>query len=342
MCHRPLPYKFNHSCVVILGIESSCDETAAAILKDGKILANVVAGQAVHSSYGGVVPELASRAHQSNIVPVVHETLKKAGIPGADIDAVAYTQGPGLLGSLLVGSSFAKSFALALAIPVIPVNHMQGHVLSLLLENTLTFPFLCLTVSGGHTQIVRADAPLKMKVLGETADDAAGEAFDKAAKVLGLPYPGGPLIDQYAAQGDSKRFHFPKPQMPGMSFSFSGLKTSFVNLVQKMSPEEKNASLNDICASYQAVIVDILLSKLAIAVNTTGITRVAIAGGVAANSGLRSALKEAEKRQGWEVFIPSMRYCTDNASMIALSGYYLYKSGITGDQKDTSHARLPL
>lgn len=325
----------------ILAIESSCDETAAAICRDGKILSNIIAGQKVHEKYGGVVPELASRAHMQNIVPVVDTAIKEAGIATNKMDAVAFTRAPGLIGSLLVGGQFAKSMALSLAIPLIAVHHMQAHVLANLIDDPKpNFPFLCLTVSGGHTQIVRCDSPISLKVIGETIDDAAGEAFDKTAKLLGLPYPGGPLIDQLAAKGDPQRFKFPEPRIEGLDFSFSGLKTSILyflnnagtsNLFKEeftATEEEKKEfienNLADICASIQQRIITILLNKLKKAAIETGIKALCLAGGVSANSGLRAAFEEMGKRNGWKTFIPAIQYCTDNAGMIAITGYYKF------------------
>ena len=327
--------------VTILAIESSCDETAAAVCKNGHILSNKIANQEVHKKFGGVVPELASRAHLQNIVPVVDLALKEANCNLHEIDAVAFTQSPGLIGSLLVGGQFAKSLSLALHKPLIAVHHMQAHVLANLIgEPKPEFPFLCLTVSGGHTQIVYCETATKMQVIGETIDDAAGEAFDKSAKLLGLPYPGGPLIDKYAKQGDPKRFQFPEPQMPGLDFSFSGLKTAILYFIQNageslvykqenIKSEEVQQkfikeNLNDICASIQQRIVSILMNKLIKASRTTGITQVCIAGGVSANSGLRKSFEEVGKEQGWKTFIPAFEYCTDNAAMIAIAGYYKF------------------
>jgi N6-L-threonylcarbamoyladenine synthase len=326
--------------VTILAIESSCDETSCAISRDGMIFANIIAGQAVHEQYGGVVPELASRAHLQHIVPVVDAALRKAACDLSSVNAIAFTQSPGLIGSLLVGSQFAKSLALALDIPLLAVHHMQAHVLANLipLPDTDTpgvhllpaFPFLCLTVSGGHTQIVICHSPLKMEVIGETLDDAAGEAFDKSAKLLGLPYPGGPLIDKYARTGDPARFAFPEPQIPGLNFSFSGLKTSILYFLQDRTAKDPGfikSNLEDICASIQSRIVSILLNKLKKASELTGITDLCLAGGVSANSGLRKAFKEIGARQGWNTFIPPFEYCTDNAAMIAITGYYKYLHG---------------
>ena len=314
--------------VTILAIESSCDETAAAVCRNGRILSNYIANQSVHERYGGVVPELASRAHMQHIVPVVDAALQQAGIRFSEIDAVAFTQSPGLIGSLLVGSQFAKSLSLALDRPLIAVHHMQAHVLANLIEEPRPdFPFLCLTVSGGHTQIVIVSSPYDMKVIGETLDDAAGEAFDKSAKLVGLPYPGGPLIDKYAKTGNPDRFSFAEPQIEGLNFSFSGLKTSILYFLQKevkadASFVEKN--LPDICASVQHRIVSILMKKLKIAALQTGITNLCIAGGVSANSGLRMAFQELCERNQWKAFIPPFQYCTDNAAMIAITGYYKY------------------
>ncbi len=312
----------------ILAIESSCDETSAAICKDGKILSNIIATQAVHEKFGGVVPELASRAHQQNIIPVVNDAIATAKISKKEIDAVAFTRGPGLLGSLLVGTSFAKGFALANGIPLIEVNHMQAHILAHFIDDPKPdFPFLCLTVSGGHTQIVLVKSYFDMEIIGQTTDDAAGEAFDKTAKILNLPYPGGPLIDKYAKEGNPDAFKFPEPQIPGLDFSFSGLKTSilyFVRDKQKEDPDFLQNNIADICASVQQRIITILLSKLKRAAREYGITDVSIAGGVSANSGLRSSLAEAAGKYGWRVFIPAFQYCTDNAGMIAIAGYYKY------------------
>jgi N6-L-threonylcarbamoyladenine synthase len=319
--------------ITLLGIESSCDETAAAVCRDGKILSNMIASQDIHARYGGVVPELASRAHLQNIFPVVDQALMNADIQLSEINAVAFTQAPGLIGSLLVGAQFAKSLAFSLNIPLIAVHHMQAHVLANLIgggENPLrvpSFPFLCLTVSGGHTQIVVCESPAKMEVIGETYDDAAGEAFDKSAKLLGLPYPGGPLIDRYASDGNAKRFKFPEPQIPGLNFSFSGLKTAILYFIQNekaKDPEFVEKNLADICASIQSRIVSILLNKLSKASAQTGIKNLCLAGGVAANRGLRKAFEDTGRTLGWKTFIPKMEYCTDNAAMIAMTGYYKY------------------
>lgn len=313
--------------VTILAIESSCDETAAAVCKDGMILSNIIASQSVHEKYGGVVPELASRAHMQNIVPVVDQAIKNAGITLSELNAIAFTQAPGLIGSLLVGTQFAKSFSLSLQVPLIGVHHMQAHVLANLIPAERPgFPFLCLTVSGGHTQIVLAKSALELEVIGETIDDAAGEAFDKTAKLLGLPYPGGPLIDQYAQLGDPHKFKFAEPQIPELNFSFSGLKTSVLYFLQKQTPEFILENRNDLCASIQYTIVQILLKKLVKAVNQTNVKQVCIAGGVSANSGLRTGLISLGQKKGWQVFIPDFSFCTDNAAMIAITGYHKYLS----------------
>lgn len=327
--------------ITILAIESSCDETSASICRDGKILSNIIASQSVHEQYGGVVPELASRAHMENIVPVVDAALSSANCQLSSVSAIAFTQAPGLIGSLLVGAQFAKSLALSLDIPLIGVHHMQAHVIAnLVADDKPEFPFLCLTVSGGHTQIVLCENPVKMSVLGETIDDAAGEAFDKTAKLLGLPYPGGPLIDKYAQLGNPDRFHFPEPQIPGLDFSFSGLKTSILyflrnagkSLVYKdefLATEEDQKkfieeNINDICASVQQRIVSILLNKLKKASVQTGIKTICLAGGVSANSGLRNRFLEMGATYKWKTFIPAFEYCTDNAAMIALTAYYKF------------------
>ncbi|WP_121355812.1 tRNA (adenosine(37)-N6)-threonylcarbamoyltransferase complex transferase subunit TsaD [Flavisolibacter nicotianae] len=313
---------------VILAIESSCDETSASVCRDGKILSNHIANQTVHEQYGGVVPELASRAHMQNIVPVVDVALQRAGTSLTDVDAIAFTQAPGLIGSLLVGSQFAKSLALALNKPLIAVHHMQAHVLANLIpEDRPSFPFLCLTVSGGHTQIVLANSPSELKVIGETLDDAAGEAFDKSAKLLGLPYPGGPLIDRYAKEGDPRRFSFAEPQIPELDFSFSGLKTSILYFLQKetkANPDFIRENLADLCASIQERIITILLKKYKRAALQTGITDLCIAGGVSANSGLRNAFLEMCRHNHWKGFVPPFEYCTDNAAMIAITAYHKF------------------
>ena len=313
---------------IILGIESSCDETSAAISVNGTIRSNIIANQTIHEKFGGVVPELASRVHQQHIIPTVDEAIRAAKVSKNDIDAVAFTRGPGLLGSLLVGTSFAKAFALALNIPLIEVNHMHAHILAHLIDKPVpTFPFLCLTVSGGHTQLVLVKSYFEMELLGQTLDDAAGEAFDKTAKILGLPYPGGPLIDHYAQQGNPNAFGFPEPQVPGLNFSFSGLKTAILNFVLQKKKEQEDflaMYLNDVCASVQSRIVSILLNKLRQAARQTGVRQVAIAGGVSANSGLRNGLIALGEQEGWEVFVPRFEYCTDNAAMIAIAGHYKY------------------
>ncbi len=328
--------------VNILAIESSCDETSAAVIQDGKVLSNHIATQKVHERYGGVVPELASRAHMQNIVPVVDAAIKDAGIAKRDVTAVAFTQSPGLIGSLLVGACFAKSYAQALDVPLIAVHHMQAHVLAHFIDEQPAFPFLCLTVSGGHTQIVLCRDHLDMEVLGETIDDAAGEAFDKVAKMLGLPYPGGPLVDKLAAQGDPLKFKFPSTEMKGYEFSFSGIKTSvlyFLQAQRKLDPEFAEKNINDICASVQHTIVKGLVNKLEKAAKELGITHVGIAGGVSANSGLRKAIKDAGERNGWQVYIPKFEYCTDNAAMIGITGYYKYLKGMFTDLAASPSAR---
>ncbi len=334
----------NFQRLTILAIESSCDETSASVCRDGKILSNIIAGQAVHEQYGGVVPELASRAHLQHIVPVVDVALRTANCQLQTVDCIAFTQAPGLIGSLLVGAQFAKSLALSLNKPLVAVHHMQAHVLANLIpEEKPSFPFLCLTVSGGHTQIVVCESPVKLSVIGETIDDAAGEAFDKTAKLLGLPYPGGPLIDKYAATGNPKRFSFPEPRIPGLDFSFSGLKTSILYFLKNAGEsnvfkEEFAAdaatqkqfitdNLPDICASVQNRIISILLNKLKKAVRETGITQVCLAGGVSANSGLRKAFMDLGAVEHWKTFIPAFEYCTDNAAMIAITAYYKYLAG---------------
>jgi len=312
----------------ILAIESSCDDTAAAVCRDGKILSNIIANQSVHEKYGGVVPELASRAHIKNIVPVVDQALIQSGCQLSSVDAFAFTQAPGLIGSLLVGAQFAKSLAMTLNKPVITVHHMQAHVVANLIpENKPAFPFICLTVSGGHTQIVLCEGPLKMKVIGNSLDDAAGEAFDKSAKILGLPYPGGPLIDKYAKKGNPQKFKFPEPKIPGLNFSFSGLKTSILYFIQDGLKKDQNFikdNLDDICASIQWRIISILLSKLQMASDHTGIKNICIAGGVSANSQLRNAFEKLGEKNNWKTFIPPLEYCTDNAGMIAITAYYKY------------------
>jgi len=337
--------------VYILGIESSCDDTSAAILKDNVILANVIANQDVHRQYGGVVPELASRAHQQNIIPVIESTLKKAEIEKKQIDAVAFTRGPGLLGSLLVGVSFAKSFALGLGIPIIEVDHLQAHILAHFIQEKENpqpvpeFPFLCLTVSGGHTQIVLVKDYFQMEILGRTIDDAAGEAFDKASKIMDLGYPGGPLIDQFAKEGNPEAFEFSKPNIPGLDYSFSGLKTSFLYFLRdrlKENPDFILENRNDLCASIQKTIVDVLMEKLQKASLQTGINRIAIAGGVSANSALHDAMREASQKLGWKIFIPRFVYSTDNAAMIAIAGYYKFLKKDFSDQTVTPYSRSRL
>ena len=322
--------------ITILGIESSCDDTSAAVLRNHVLLSNVIASQAVHVKYGGVIPELASRAHQQNIIPVVDTALRDAGLTASDIDAIAFTRGPGLVGSLLVGVSFTKGLSIARNIPMVEVNHLQGHILSHFIDlpdRTLPhpdFPFLCLLVSGGHTQIVRVDSPLEMRIIGTTIDDAAGEAFDKCAKVMGLPYPGGPVIDRLAREGDPKAFHFAHPRVEGYDYSFSGLKTSFLYMLRDavaQDPDFIERHKADLCASLQSTIVEILLDKLIRASKETGIRDIAIAGGVSANSGLRNGIAEAGRRRGWRTFLPEFKFTTDNAAMIAMAGYYRYQQG---------------
>ncbi|WP_353717632.1 tRNA (adenosine(37)-N6)-threonylcarbamoyltransferase complex transferase subunit TsaD [Dyadobacter sp. 676] len=328
----------------ILAIESSCDETSAAVITNGNIRSNVVATQLIHTQYGGVVPELASRAHQQHILPVVDKALNDAKIAKKDLNAIAFTKGPGLLGALLVGTSFAKSMALGLGVPLIGVNHMQAHVLAHFIDDPKpAFPFLCLTVSGGHTQIVKVTGPLHMEIIGETRDDAVGEAFDKTAKLLDLPYPGGPLIDKYAAQGNPLAYPFPLPEMPGLDFSFSGIKTSFLYFLQKQvreNPDFIRENIADICASIQFTLIDILLKKLKKAARETGIKEIAIAGGVSANSGLRASLKELGDQLGWRVYIPAFEYCTDNAAMIAIAAHYKFIAGEFTDQTVSPLARM--
>jgi N6-L-threonylcarbamoyladenine synthase len=317
--------------ISILAIESSCDETSASIIVNGKVLNNIVATQSVHEKYGGVVPELASRAHQENLIPVVHEALSTAGISKKELSAVAVTRGPGLMGSLLVGVSFAKAFAKALDIPLIDVNHMQAHVLAhFIAEPRPKFPFICLTVSGGHTQLVRVTDHLTMEVIGETQDDAVGEAFDKTAKLLGLPYPGGPLLDRYAKEGNPKAYTFPITRMPGLNYSFSGIKTAVLYFLRDRLAENPNfiaENLADLCASIQYTLVEMLLIKLKVAMKEYGINEVAIAGGVSANSGLRAALSALSQRKGWTLYVPEFEYCTDNAAMIAMAAHFKYLRG---------------
>jgi N6-L-threonylcarbamoyladenine synthase len=343
---KSIPNPLNPKNLYILAIESSCDDTSAAVLNHRRTLSNVVATQRIHEEYGGVVPELASRAHQQNIVPLVHRALAEANIDKKQLSAIAFTRGPGLLGSLLVGTSFAKSLSLGLGIPLIEVNHMEAHILSHFIEaagkTPPPFPFLALTISGGHTQLVLVRDYFDMEVLGETLDDAVGEAFDKSAKLLGLPYPGGPLIDRYAALGDPGRFIFPIPKVPGLDFSFSGLKTSILYFLQRETSEDPDFVENQrdhICASIQATIVEILMRKLKKAVAQTGVRHVAIAGGVAANSGVRRALEAAEKDLGWSTYIPPLEYCTDNAGMIGIVGYLKYLDGRFTDYGVSARAR---
>ena len=331
----------------ILGIESSCDDTSAAVLKNTKVLSNIIANQSVHSSFGGVVPELASRAHQQNIIPVVDVALKEANIQKNQLSAIAFTRGPGLLGSLLVGTSFTKSFAMALGIPIVEVDHLKAHILSHFLnddsgEKSPKFPFLCLTVSGGHTQIVKVNSASEMIVIGSTIDDAAGEAFDKVAKIMSLPYPGGPEIDKLAKIGDSSAFKFSKPRIPDLNFSFSGLKTSFLYFLRDKLKEDDDfieKNMTDLAASIQAIIIEILLDKVRKAVEITGIKEVAIAGGVSANSGLRTGIQQLADEQGWKVYIPGIRYTTDNAAMIAIAGYFKYLDKDFASQDVTPYAR---
>jgi len=337
----------NRTDTYILAIESSCDDTAAAVLINDKVLSNVVARQSIHEEYGGVVPELASRAHQQNIVPVVDVALKKAGISTAQLSAIAFTQGPGLMGSLLVGTSFAKSLSMALNIPLIAINHMHAHILAHFIDeegfDKPDFPFLALTISGGHTQIVHVKSFFDLEIIGETTDDAVGEAFDKSAKILGFPYPGGPLIDQFAKIGNPKRFAFTKPKVDGLNFSFSGLKTQILYFIQKNVKENPNFiedNKADICASIQHIIIEILMEKVKMAVAQTGITQVAIGGGVSANSGIRATLKEAESRYGWKTFIPKFEYTTDNAAMIGIVGYYKFLENKFTDTSIVSKARI--
>jgi N6-L-threonylcarbamoyladenine synthase len=333
--------------VYVLGIESSCDDTAAAVLCNNLVLSNVVAGQKIHESYGGVVPELASRAHQQHIVPVVDTALKQAGIDKGDLNAIAFTQGPGLLGSLLVGASFAKGLANGLGIPALGIHHMQGHILAHFIadanEQSPTFPFLALTISGGHTQIVRVDDYFDMTILGETMDDAIGEAFDKSGKLLQLGYPAGPEMDRRARLGNPKAFAFTKPTVDGLNFSFSGLKTAILYFIQKetkANPDFIHQNINDICASIQHIIVEIVMDKLLKATAETGIKKIAIGGGVSANSGIREAIKSGEGRFGWTTYIPKFEYTTDNAAMIGICGYLKLQSGLTGSEDQEVSARL--
>ena len=333
--------------IYILGIESSCDDTSAAVIRNGKVLSNIVANQEVHAQYGGVVPELASRAHQQNIVPVVQQAIQRAGITKEDLSAISFTKGPGLMGSLLVGTSFAKSLALGLNIPLIDVNHMQAHVLAHFIKEENgkipPFPFICLTISGGHTQIVKLNSHFDIEILGETIDDAVGEAFDKSAKILGLAYPGGPLIDTYAQKGNPKAFSFTKPKVGDLEFSFSGLKTGILYFVQRNVKENPNfieERLYDICASIQHTIVEILMDKIKNAVKKTGIKHIAIAGGVSANSEIRRRLQLTEKHNGWTTYIPKFQYTTDNAAMIAITGYLKYLKKNFSEISTKAEARL--
>lgn len=336
--------------VTILGIESSCDDTSAAIIRDGFLLSNLISSQEVHKIYGGVVPELASRAHQANIIPVVDSAIKKAGIKIDEIDAVAFTRGPGLLGSLLVGTSFAKGFALARKIPMVAVNHLQGHVLAHFVKDEVNqahpeFPFLCLLVSGGHTQLIVVRNYLDMEIIGQTIDDAAGEAFDKCAKVMGLPYPGGPVIDKLAKEGNAEAFKFARPNIKDLDFSFSGLKTSFLYTLRDRLADNPNfieENKEDLCASLQHTIISILLAKVEMAARKYRIKEVAIAGGVSANSGLRDALTQLGAQKGWNVYLPQFRYTTDNAAMIAITGYYRFMAGEFSPHDVTPLARFPL
>jgi N6-L-threonylcarbamoyladenine synthase len=333
--------------VYILSIESSCDDTSAAVLCNEKVLSNVVSNQEVHAKYGGVVPELASRAHQQNIVPVVQQALAQANIDKKQLNAIAFTKGPGLMGSLLVGTSFAKSLSLGLNIPLIDVNHMQAHILAHFIDDEgqekPPFPFLCLTISGGHTQLVKVVSHFEMQVIGETLDDAVGEAFDKSAKILGLPYPGGPLVDKHAKKGDPQRFKFSKPKVKGFDFSFSGLKTAILYFIQKelkKDPSFISDNLDDICASIQQTICDILFEKLIAASVETGIKHIAIAGGVSANSQIRNTLKSFDSQLGWKTYIPNFKYTTDNAAMIGITGYHKYLQGMSTDLQVEATSRL--
>ena len=332
---------------IILGIESSCDDTSAAIIVGNKIVSNCIANQKIHQKYGGVVPELASRAHQENIIPVVNEALKEARIDLNDIDAIACTRGPGLMGSLIVGVSFSKSLALSLGIPIIEINHMKAHILAHFIEDdnksAPSFPFICLTVSGGHTQLVKVNSPYEMEVIGTTIDDAAGEAFDKAAKMLGIDYPGGPKLDEFAHKGDPSKFKFSKPKISNLDFSFSGLKTSILYKLRDWKKEDEHFiknNFNDLCASIRRTIIDILMEKLEMASKQTGIKEIAIAGGVSANSELRLRLKEKQK-EGWKVHIPKSEYCTDNAAMVAIAGKFAFDKNIFSDQGMSADPRLP-
>lgn len=332
--------------ISILAIESSCDETSASVILNGKVLNNIVATQSVHEKYGGVVPELASRAHQENLIPVIVEAISTSGISKDQLSAVAFTRGPGLMGSLLVGVSFAKAFAYAQKIPLIEVNHMQAHVLAHFIEDPKpSFPFICLTVSGGHTQLVLVKDHLEMEVIGETQDDAVGEAFDKTAKLLGLPYPGGPLIDKYAAQGNPKAFQFPITRMPGLNYSFSGIKTAVLYFLRdqlQVNPQFIEQNLADLCASVQYSLIEMLLIKLKDAVKQYGVKEIAIAGGVSANSGLRNTLKELAAKKGWNLYVPKFEYCTDNAAMIAMAAHYKYQKGEFSSMDVTPLAKMKI
>uniref|UniRef100_UPI00404B5CA2 tRNA (adenosine(37)-N6)-threonylcarbamoyltransferase complex transferase subunit TsaD n=1 Tax=Gelidibacter sp. TaxID=2018083 RepID=UPI00404B5CA2 len=335
--------------IYILAIESSCDDTAASVMLNGKILSNVIAGQSIHEAYGGVVPELASRAHQQNIVPVVDQALNKANVDKSQLNAIAFTRGPGLMGSLLVGTSFAKSLAYGLNIPLIDVNHMQAHILAHFIDEEgfqkPPFPFLAMTISGGHTQIVKVNSYFDMEVIGETIDDAVGEAFDKSGKILGLGYPAGPIIDKYAQLGNPKAYKFTKPKVDGLNFSFSGLKTAVLYFIQKetkANPQFIEQKLNDICASIQYTIIGILIDKLKLAVAETGIKHIAIGGGVSANSGIRKALKDGEKKFGWTTYVPKFEFTTDNAAMIAIVGYLKYQDGEFANASVTASSRLKI
>ncbi|WP_089356070.1 tRNA (adenosine(37)-N6)-threonylcarbamoyltransferase complex transferase subunit TsaD [Ekhidna lutea] len=330
---------------IILGIESSCDETSASVCIDGKVINNEIAGQDIHEQYGGVVPELASREHQRNIVPVVNHVLTHAGINVKDLDGIAYTRGPGLLGALLIGSSFAKAMASSLDIPLIPVHHMKAHVLAHFIDDPKpTYPFICLTVSGGHTQILRVNSPTEMNILGQTQDDAVGEAFDKAAKLLGLPYPGGPMIDKLSKEGDENKFSFAESEMPDLDYSFSGIKTSILYFLRKEVRKNENfidENLNDLAASIQKVLISMLMDKLIKAAKQENINQIAIAGGVSANSGLRERLEQEAQKKGWDIFIPDFQYCTDNAGMIAISGHLLFQEQAFGKLTDSPLPRMP-
>lgn len=331
---------------LILAIESSCDDTGAAVIRNGQLLSNVVAGQAIHAEYGGVVPELASRAHQEHIIPVVDAALKKAGVRREELTAIACTKGPGLLGALLVGSSFAKGLAMSLNIPLLGINHMQAHILAHFIDDPKpAFPFICLTVSGGHTQLVLVKSPIDFELLGQTRDDAAGEAFDKIGKLLGLPYPAGPVLDKLAQTGDASRFDFPEPQIPGLDFSFSGLKTSVLYFLQRETQKDPafiENNLADLCAAVQDRIVSILINKLRKAAKAQGIRQLAIAGGVSANSGLRQAMQQLQEKEGYATFIPDFAYCTDNAGMVAMAGYLRCGLVDFDDQFMVPDPRLPL